>query len=70
MTFNLIKLVGLTTVWILKSTAILDYNQHKNGVNIFDENCEESNSLRKTYCWPTVINNKLTYVTFNKTCIS
>ena len=39
-----------------KAAVIMDYNNHKGKVDIFNENCREFNCLSKTNCWPMFIN--------------
>ena len=52
-----------------KPTVIMDYNKHKGGVDTLNENCEEFNCLRKTNCWPIVINYNLVNVATNNAFI-
>ena len=52
-----------------KPTVITDYNKHEGGVDTFDKNCEEFSCLRKTNCWPMVINYNLINVPTNKAFI-
>ena len=48
-----------------KTTVITDYNKHNGGVDTLDENCEEFSCLRKTNCWPVVINYNMINVATN-----
>ena len=48
-----------------KLTVVMDYNKHKGGVDTLDKNCEKFNFLRKTNCWPMVINYNLINVATN-----
>ena len=52
-----------------KLTIIIDYNKPKGGVEILDENCEEFNCLKKTNCWPMVINDNLINIAANNAFI-
>ena len=52
-----------------KATVIMDYNKHKGGVDTLDEKCKGFNCLRKTNCWPIVINYKLINVATNNAFI-
>ena len=49
--------------------TIINYDKHKGGVNTLDENRKELTCLRKTNCWPVVINYNLINVATNNAFI-
>ena len=57
------------TECIKKSTAIIDFNKQKGGVDTPDENCKELNCLRKTNRWLMAINYNLINVATSNACI-
>ena len=52
-----------------KPTVIMDYNKRKGRVDTLDENYKEFHCLRKTNCWPMIINYNFINVASNNAYI-